>query len=140
MYINLNRPMVRRNNFNKIMNELANDFFAEIKPTVVRPKTNIIETADDFLIRLALPGMAKKDLGINIENGLLTIKSNKEAIEGTKYVRKEFDFHSFSRKFRIPKTVDPNGISAKMEKGILTLVLPKKEEAKEMPPREIDIK
>ncbi len=141
MYINLNRPMVRKNNFNKILNELAHDFFSELKPMSVRPLANIVEGNDDYKIQWSLPGLAKKDLQIKIENNLLTVQSVKEVSEGEiKYVRKEFDYSKFKRTFKLPKTVNPEGISAKMEKGILLLTLPKKEEAKEQPPREINIK
>ncbi len=140
MYINLNRPINGKSNFNQIINELAQDFISELKPTAIRPQTNIIESNEDYKIQLALPGITKKDLEIKIEKEGILIKAVKEKDESTKFVRREFDFSAFKRNFRIPKTVDAHSISAKMEKGILTLTLPKKEEAKEQPPRDIEIK
>lgn len=139
-YVNLNQPNVRKANINKLVNELAHDFFSELKPTTTRAQYNIIEGKEDFRIILALPGIAKKDIALNVEKGLLNIKVEKETSEEVKFIRKEFDFLSFNKNFRLPKTVEAENISAKMEKGILTVTLPKKEEAKEQPARKITIK
>ena len=142
--LHVNQPQVRKANINKIMNELAHDFFSELKPTSLRPSYNIVESGDHFRMEFALPGISKKEIAINVEKGLLNVKvvreTKEEAKDETKVIRKEFDYTNFDKKFRLPKSVDPNNISAKMEKGILTLTMQKKEEAKEQPPREIVIK
>ncbi len=138
--VNLNQPHVRKANINKLMNELANDFFSEIRPTHTHAAYNITESNDEFNLVIALPGISKKDIEMSVEKGLLKVKANSETKEDSQYLRKEFDYTAFDRKFRLPKTINPEGISAKMEKGILTITLPKKEEAKELPPREIAIK
>lgn len=142
--LHVNQPQVRKANINKIMNELAHDFFAELRPTSVRPSYNIVENGDHFKMEFALPGISKKEIAISVEKGLLNVKVVREAKDESKdevkFIRKEFDYTKYDKKFRLPKSVDANKISAKMEKGILTLTLLKKEEAKEQPPREITIK
>lgn len=138
--VNMNRPSVRKADINRLMNGLANDFFSELKPTSVRPQYNVIETKDDFRLEIAIPGVSKKDIELNVEKGLLNIKVNKTADAETKFIRKEFNYLSFDKNFRLPKSVEAGNISAKMEKGILLVALPKKEEAKEQPARTIAIK
>lgn len=136
----MNRPSARKANINRLMNGLANDFFSELKPTSTRPQYNVVETKDDFKLEIAIPGVSKKDIDLNVEKGLLNIKVNKEANTETKFIRKEFNYLSFDKNFRLPKSVETGNISAKMEKGILVVSLPKKEEAKEQPARNITIK
>lgn len=138
--ININQPSVRKTDINRLMNGLAHDLFAELKPTSVRPQYNVIESKDDFKLEIAIPGVSKKDIELKAEKGFLNIKVNKEADTTTKFIRKEFDYLSFDKNFRLPKTVEAAHISAKMEKGILVVSLPKKEEAKEQPARSISIK
>ena len=138
--VNMNQPSVRKADINRLINGLANDFFSELKPTSVRPQYNVIETKDDFKLEIAIPGVSKKDIGLNVEKGLLNIKVNKEVNKETKFIRKEFNYLSFDKNFKLPKSVEAGNISAKMEKGILVVSLPKKEEAKEQPARNITIK
>lgn len=136
----MNQPSVRKADINRLINGLANDFFSELKPTSVRPQYNVVETKDDFKLEIAIPGVSKKDIDLNVEKGLLNIKVNKEANAETKFIRKEFNYLSFDKNFRLPKAVEAANISAKMEKGILLVTLPKREEAKEQPARNITIK
>jgi HSP20 family protein len=74
---------------------------------------------------------------------LLTISSEKknenETKEGETYTRREYSYQSFSRSFTLPKTVDAEKISAKYENGVLSLAIPKKEEAKPKPVKQITI-
>lgn len=108
------------------------------------PKVNIQEFDDKFEVFMAAPGMNKEDFNIRIEDNLLTISSEKkeENNENTeKYTRKEYSYQSFSRSFIVPKdVVNSENITAKYENGELYISLPKKEEAKAQPPREITIK
>lgn len=107
------------------------------------PAVNIRETNDDFEVEMAAPGMTKKDFKIELDGTLLTISSEKEnqreETEG-KYNRREFSYQSFQRSFTLPKeVVDIDKIKAKYENGMLYLRIPKREEAKQKPPRVIDI-
>ncbi len=109
------------------------------------PAVNIRETNDSFEVEMAAPGMTKKDFKIELDNNLLTIYSEMqqemEKKEGERYTRKEFSYQSFQRSFTLPKeVVDPEKINARYENGVLHLSIPKKEEAKPRPPKQIAIK
>jgi HSP20 family protein len=108
------------------------------------PSVNIKEGADNFEVDMAAPGLEKKDFKIELNNGLLTISSEKkvekETKEGQKFTRREFSYQSFNRSFTLPDTVESDKISAKYENGILKVIIPKKEEAKTKPVRSIEIK
>lgn len=138
--MHFNQPQARKQNINKLMNDLAQDFFSELRPTSINPRYNVIESKDDFKLQIALPGIAKKDVLLNVEKGILNINVEQENPEESKYLRREFNYRNFDKNFKLSKAVDSTGIGAKMEKGILTVTLPKKEEAKEKPARKITIK
>ena len=108
------------------------------------PAVNIKETPDTFLVEMAAPGMEKKDFKIELDGSALTISSEKqsesEEKEGENYNRKEFSYQSFYRTFHLPKeVVNADKIQAKYENGLLRLIIPKREEAKQKPVRLIDI-
>lgn len=107
------------------------------------PAVNILEVDDRFTIELAAPGKKKEDFTIELEDGLLTISSEVESKSTetvTSYTRKEFGFSSFRRSFNIPDTVLSDKIHAHYKDGILTVSLPKKEEALPQPKKMISIK
>jgi HSP20 family protein len=109
------------------------------------PAVNIVENNDAFLVEMAAPGMNKKDFNIELENEVLKISSHRETKNETKederYTRREFSYQSFQRTFRLPKTVvDDSKIEAKYQDGVLRIMIPKKEEAKALPPRQIQVK
>ncbi|MFL9836682.1 Hsp20/alpha crystallin family protein [Flavobacterium sp. ST-75] len=107
------------------------------------PSVNIRESADHFEVEVAAPGMDKNDFSVTLEGNTLTISSSKEQNENThegSYTRREFSYQSFQRSFELPKNVvDEDQISARYENGLLLLTIPKKEEAKQKPPRSIEI-
>ncbi len=107
------------------------------------PAVNVKETDDDFIIELAAPGMDKKDFKINFKNNVLTISSEKKSENEDKngnYARKEFSYQSFQRSFTVAENaVVGDKISAKYNNGILNITLPKREEVKPQPEREIKI-
>ncbi|MGB3781050.1 MAG: Hsp20/alpha crystallin family protein [Tunicatimonas sp.] len=106
------------------------------------PAANVQEQDDAFLIELAAPGMQKQDFHINLENGTLTVSSEKKEEskqEEDNYTRQEFSYRSFRRSFVLPDSVKADDIQAKYEDGVLKLTLPKKEEAKQAPRKEIAI-
>ena len=107
------------------------------------PAANIIEADDHFDIQLATPGKKKNDFKIELEEGVLTISSRIESNSGeedSSFTRKEFGYSSFIRSFNIPETVSTDKISANYKEGILTVSLPKKEEALPQPKKLISIK
>lgn len=106
------------------------------------PQVNIKETADEYFVEMAVPGMQKSDFQIELDNHLLTISTEKEEeSEETKenYTRREFGYSSFRRSFNLPETVEGDKIKASYNDGILKVHLPKKEEAKQRPPKTIKI-
>lgn len=106
------------------------------------PKVNIKETGDEFILDLAAPGMKKDDFNIEFDNGKLSISSDLEHKdeENVKYSRKEFSFQSFKRTFNVAiESVDSEKINAKYEDGILHITLPKREEVKPKPAKQITI-
>lgn len=109
------------------------------------PAVNIKETAENFEVEMAAPGMNKEDFRIELEGTDLRIssehRSENETKENERYTRREFSYQSFQRSFTLPKeVVDVDQINAKYENGVLHLLIPKKEEAKQKPPRMIEIK
>lgn len=107
------------------------------------PRVNITETNDNFRVELAALGMEKEHFQISLENEVLTISSDlsSHALQpnDVNYIRREFNFLSFKRSFHLPHTVEAEKIEASYVNGILSLVIPKKEEAKTKPPRTIPI-
>jgi HSP20 family protein len=93
---------------------------------------------------MAAPGMSKKDFKIELDNEILKISSEKkvenELNESERYTCREFSYQSFERTFHLPKSVvDLTKIKAKYDDGMLRITIPKREEAKALPPRQIDI-
>ncbi len=126
--------------------DMLNDFFGEeryngVYSTPSTPKVNVIEENEYFELEIALPGVSKKDISIDVEKDSLNIshKEKEEAEENTAYSRREFDYSQFKKSFHLPKTIDSEKIEAKMSEGILTVKLPKREEAIDRGPREIKI-
>jgi HSP20 family protein len=108
------------------------------------PAVNIRETADNYEVEMAAPGMTKNDFRVELDGNTLTITSEKnnesEEKEGDRYVRREFSYQSFRRTFQLHKdVVDADKIEARYENGVLYLLVPKKEEAKQKPPKMIQI-
>ena len=107
------------------------------------PAVNIKETKEDFEVEVAAPGMKKDDFKIELDNNLLVISSEKEEKhedkEGGEFTRREFSYQSFKRSFTLPKTIEDKKIKANYKEGVLSIKLPKKEEAKEKPKRMIEI-
>ena len=106
-----------------------------------RPAVNIVEFPEHFRIELAVPGLDKEDFKLNVEKEVLTISAVKEVEdqEGITYRRREFGAIDFERNYQLPETIDSDNIEATYVNGILAIVLPKKEEAKEKPARQISV-
>jgi len=114
------------------MNRLHDHFFggrgANTQPFQVA--VDIREENDAYFVDAEVPGLAAKDVQVDVEKNVLTIrgerKVEKEEGEG-KYKRIERRYGSFSRSFTLPETVDADNISADLKDGVLALRLPKKE-------------
>jgi len=116
--------------------------FSEANTTI--PAVNIKETADNYEVEVAAPGMTKKDFKVQLDGNVLTItsemSSQKEESEEVRYSTREFSYQSFSRTFNLQKdVVDTEKLVAKYEDGVLHLLIPKKENVKQKLPRLIEI-
>ena len=116
--------------------------FADKQSTL--PAVNVKENDNEFQIDVAAPGLKKNDFMLNFENGRLTISSEKkeefEEKEREKITRREFSYQSFQRSFTVPQNiVNSDKISAKYADGILHVILPKREEVKPKPAKQIKI-
>ena len=138
-------------NFPTLSNWLDDIFNRDLIPSVFTsnfntgitlPKVNIKETANDFAVEMAVPGLKKSDFQIDIDNQVLSISTEtKEDNEHKEenYTRREFGYSSFKRTFTLPESVNADKINASYNEGILSILLPKKEEAKQKPARSIKI-
>ena len=135
-------PSFWENFFSKDLTDWGSSNFSSTDTTL--PAVNVKENDEAFEIEVAAPGMSKKDFKINLENNLLTISSEKEEqrkeVEKGRFTRREFSYQSFQRSFTVPETlVEGDKISEKYCDGILCINLPKREEIKPKPAREISI-
>ncbi len=130
----------------------VNSFFRNLENVssiAKQPAINVLEHANSFQIEVMAPGFKKEDFTINLQKNKLTIaaivepKENeteeKAVINEVKLLRQEFIKSEFERSFVLPQTIDGEKIEATYLEGILTLTLPKKEEALEKEPKLIAV-
>ena len=126
------------NRFNRLFDvqrEETADFLGNWSPAV-----DVYDRGSEMVIQAELPGMKKEDIDVRVENNVLTLRGKKERKEEVKedgFFRSERMYGTFSRSFSLPSTVDVSKIAADYKDGVLTLTLPKAEEAK---PRQIAVK
>lgn len=131
----------KEKNYTPTLNTFFNDMFGgDLASNVATgrfiPAVNIKETDNGITLKLAAPGLKKEDFKIALDHNHLTISSEQksehsESEEG-KYTRKEYSYHSFSRTFTLPNTIDAEKIDATYVNGELVVTLPKKEELKSL--------
>jgi HSP20 family protein len=103
------------------------------------PAVDVTEDTDGVQIGIELPGVRPEEVNISLENGVLTIRGEKKQVRdarGDQLRRFERRYGSFERGFTLPTTVDVERIAARFEHGVLTVTLPRAEQAK---PRRIEI-
>jgi HSP20 family protein len=111
------------NFFNTSLGNVLND-----DTSVLRPDVNVKETDNEYIMEVAAPGLEKSDFDIEIEDGSLTLsaeKKNEEEDKGDKYLRREFQYTSFSRSFHLPENVKVEDVEAKYIDGVLHVSIPK---------------
>ena len=104
-----------------------------------KPATDIIDTKDDYVLKMEVPGFNKEDMNIEFKDSILSVSGEvkqKEDSEDMSYHWTERQKGRFSRSFRLPRNVDGKKIDAKLKDGILELKVAKPEETK---PKSIDI-
>jgi HSP20 family protein len=103
----------------------------------VTPPVDIYETAEGLVVKADLPGVARENLDVRVENNLLTIRGKSAHVAPGEPIYREYELVNFFRQFELNERVDQAKISADLKHGVLTLQLPKAEEVK---PRKIDVK
>lgn len=104
------------------------------------PATDIVEHENEYTVQLEMPGVKKDDVKITVTDDVLTVRGEKKFEKETKdknFHRMERTYGSFQRSFTLPTSVHSGNIAASYDDGILTITLPKAEEAK---PKEIEVK
>ena len=135
-------PMLFDDFLNRDVFNWGSNNFPDTNTTI--PAVNIKETADRYEVEVAAPGMTKDDFKVELDGTTLTISSEKtqdhENKEDERFYRREFSYQSFQRTFNLKKeVVDSDKIEARYDNGVLHLLIPKKEEARQKPPRLIQI-
>ncbi len=107
-------------------------------PQVAAPATDLFETESELTLKMDLPGFDPQAMNITVEGDVLTVRAERKAERRpNELVRSERSYGQVARSFALPNTVDPSKCEARFEHGVLTLTLPKREEAK---PRSVHIK
>jgi HSP20 family protein len=125
------------------VNRLFNDSFrrsdAEAGLSAWTPSVDVYETEHELVVKADLPEVDPKDLDIRVENNILTISGERKfekKVNEENYLRVERSYGSFARSFTLANTVNPEAIKADYQNGVLTLSIPKREEAK---PKQIKV-
>ncbi|MGE0425743.1 MAG: Hsp20/alpha crystallin family protein [Reyranellaceae bacterium] len=146
-----------RREIDRLFDDFGNDFWRspfrrpafDMEPVFRRELQTGLSTAIDiaekdsaYEVTADLPGFDEKDIEVKVENGSLCIKGERKSEKEEKkkdYHLTEREFGSFQRRFALPPGVDTDKIDAKLNKGVLTVVLPKKPEAQK-PAKTIEVK
>ncbi len=143
--INHKVPVIGRDEFltpfDRMFDQLINTQFPEIEKQVgvkpfqgtAYPKVNVYEYDDKVGVIAEIPGLDKKDLSIDVEDGVLTIAGNKHGLfddEGAKVIRKELKQSSFKRQFELGDLLNGDNVKATFKDGLLSIEIPKIEPEK----------
>jgi HSP20 family protein len=115
------------------------------KKVTATPAINVIETDSEYDMEMAVPGLTKEDLNVQVDENCLNISMEKKTetehkTEKKNYLRREFSTQQFFRSFELPENVEKEKITAKVENGVLKIALPKMSHAeKKQQPKEIAI-
>jgi len=140
-------PVAEMGTIQNEMNRLFNTFFDQPAPTGRggatsrrwTPAMDLVETGDHYLLRADLPGLSDDDVNIQLQDSVLTISGERNAEHDENeegYFRLERAFGSFARSLTLPDGVDPDGVQAHFDRGVLEIRIPKPEQKK---PRQVQI-
>jgi HSP20 family protein len=125
--------------FNRLFNDVFDRKGEESSLTAWAPAVDIYETEHELVVKADLPEVDPKDLDIRVENNILTIRGERKfekKVNEDNYLRVERAYGSFARSFTLANTVNSDAIKADYQNGVLTLTIPKREEAK---PKQIKV-
>ena len=103
------------------------------------PAVDMFEKDDHLVIKAELPGMEKKDINLDLKDGVLTLRGERKhenEIKDENFYRREMSYGKFVRTFSLPSDVDPDKINAEFQNGLLTIEVPKPEQHK---PKQITV-
>jgi HSP20 family protein len=124
---------------NRVFGDLAGRTAEESNLTAWAPPVDIYETENELVVKADLPDVNPQDLDIRVENNILTIRGERKfetKVNEDNYLRIERAYGSFSRSFSLANSVKSDAIKADYHNGVLTLSIPKREEAK---PKQIKV-
>jgi HSP20 family protein len=145
-------PIIDRDDFltpfDRMFDQIVSRQFPDIEKSVgvkpfqgtSYPKVNVYEYDDKVAIIAEIPGLDKKDLKVDVEEGILVISGDKHALynnEGAKVVRRELKSSSFKRQFELGELLDGDNIKASFKDGLLTIDIPKVEPTQ---PKKLSVK
>ena len=128
--------LATQDRFNRLFNDTVSRFLGEggeIAQTGWLPPVDVYETDQNVVMKAELPGVDPKNVEIRVEDGTLYLKGERKfekEVKDEDYHRVERSYGSFARSFALPASVDSEKATAEYKDGLLTLTLPKKEEAK----------
>jgi len=125
--------------FNRLFNDVFERKGEETSLSAWAPAVDIYETEHELVVKADLPDVDPKDLDIRVENNLLTIRGERKfekKVNEENYLRVERSYGSFARSFTLASTVNADAIKADYQSGVLSLSIPKREEAK---PKQIKV-
>lgn len=128
----------RRASLDDALTSMLSDFWGESSdwtPSTLSPKIDIWEEEDAFKMEADLPGVSEKDVDVTVHDGMLTVKattesSKTEGEEGKTFYRRERSTTSFERHISLPEGINEEKVDASLKNGVLTVTLPKSEDAK----------
>ncbi|HEY2436979.1 MAG TPA: Hsp20/alpha crystallin family protein [Solirubrobacteraceae bacterium] len=140
-------PVAELGTIQNEMNRLFNTFFDQPNPTGRNtagarrwiPAMDLVETGDHYVLRADLPGLSDEDVNVQLEDNVLTISGERKAEHETQqegYHRLERASGAFFRSLTLPEGVDPDGVQANFDRGVLEIRIPKPEQKK---PRQVQI-
>ena len=133
------RGLSLQGQLNRLFNETFDRSWDEASLTTWAPAVDIFETEQELVVKADLPDIKPEELDIRVENNILTIRGERKfekKVEEKNYLRVERTYGSFSRSFSLANTVKTEAIKAEYKNGVLTLTVPKREEAK---PKQIKV-
>lgn len=125
---------------NRLFSETFDRSSEDANLTPWSPSVDIYETEQNLVVKADLPDVKPEELDIRVENNILTIRGGRQfekKVNESNYLRVERAYGSFSRSFALANTVNSEAIQADYKNGVLTLTVPKREEAK---PKQIKVR
>jgi HSP20 family protein len=127
--------LTTRREFDRLLREAFSPLFGETELSTRSwaPPVDIYETDNDIVLKAELPGVDPKDVEVRVEDNTLYLKGERKQEKEVKeqnYHRVERSYGSFARSFSLPNSIDASKVKAEYKDGLLTLTMPKREEAK----------